>query len=283
VTSSATARLLCRLAVLSLALGTTLSVSAQNPGLTRMEENEMGDDERAKAHFRVGQSLYDAGRFNEAAEEWQKAFDLSQRSELLYNIYVAYRDGATSNDKAVVALQRFLELGQMDATRRLQLEARLGAMQEALARNAAPAPVEPEPTSVDPTPAPVAATEDSGGSSLVVPIVVMATGGVFLAVSAFAGLRAVAIESNLEDECMPNNVCPANVDLKNERDKGKTFVTINTVTGILGLAGVATGLVLLLLNSDDSESNSDTPDASTASLSLGCSDTGCSGVVQGTF
>lgn len=281
MTSSAAARLLGRLIVLLFALGTSLSASAQNQGITRIEENEMGDDERAKAHFRVGQSLYDAGRFNEAAEEWQKAFDLSQRSELLYNIYVAYRDAATSNDKAVAALQRFLELGELDATRRLQLEARLGAMQEALALNAAP--VEPAPASVEPAPAPVTATEDSGGSSLVVPIVVMATGGVLLAVSAFAGLRAIAIESNLEDECMPDNVCPASVDLKNERSKGKAFVTINTVTGILGLAGVATGLVLLLLNSGDSESATDTTDASTAGLSLGCSDTGCSGLVQGTF
>lgn len=281
--TSSTARLLCRLAALSIVISASLPVSAQNQGITRIEENEMGDDERAKAHFRVGQSLYDAGRFNEAAEEWQKAFDLSQRSELLYNIYVAYRDGATSNDKAVAALQRFLELGQMDATRRLQLEARLGAMQEALARNAAPAPVEPEPAPMEPTPAPVATTEDSGGSSLVVPIVVMATGGVFLAVSAFAGLRAIAIESGLEDDCMPNNVCPANVDLKSERDKGKTFVTINTVTGIVGLAGVATGVVLLLLNMNDNESADTTGEASASRVSFGCTDTGCTGVLQGTF
>lgn len=49
-------------------------------------------DEQARAHFRVGQSMYDAGRFAEAAHEFEEAFRLSQRSELLFNAYVAFRD-----------------------------------------------------------------------------------------------------------------------------------------------------------------------------------------------
>ena len=48
----------------------------------------MGDDdmkdEAAKAHFRLGQTLYDAGRFKAAAEEWEKAYQLSGRDELLH-------------------------------------------------------------------------------------------------------------------------------------------------------------------------------------------------------
>ena len=122
-----TFRSLCSLCGLLSLVSLSLSASAQDQGqgIIQMQENQMGNDERAKAHFRVGQSLYDAGRFNEAAEEWEKAFELSQRSELLYNVYVAYRDAASSTDKAIGALRRYLQLGQIEATRRLQLEARL--------------------------------------------------------------------------------------------------------------------------------------------------------------
>lgn len=257
----------------------------QGQGIIQMQENQMGDDERAKAHFRVGTSLYESGRFNEAAEEWQKAFELSQRSELLYNVYVAYRDAATSNDKAIAALRKYLELGRIEATRRLQLEARLRAMEEAAAQNptaAAPAettaaPETAAPAASEPQRAPVA----SEGSSSVLPIVLIAAGGALIVTSVITGLMVNGVESKLEDNC-PNDVCPASFDREGEVSKGNTLIALNAITGVTGVLAAGVGVVLLALGGGD-ESPTTNAQSSTPSLSLGCGAQGCTGALTTRF
>jgi hypothetical protein len=61
----------------------------QNGGVT--EERDLSD-QQARVHFRAGRGLYDAGRFEQAAQEFEQAYQLSQRPELLFNAYVAFRD-----------------------------------------------------------------------------------------------------------------------------------------------------------------------------------------------
>ena len=130
------------------------------PKLAQMRDADMSD-ERARAHFKAGTSLYESGRFPEAAEEWEQAFQLSQRAALLYNIYVAHRD-ASNLPKAIDALTRYLATNDADASQRLNLEARLRAMQTAQAATeeqkkaseanavAAPAPEAAPPASAPP-------------------------------------------------------------------------------------------------------------------------------------
>ncbi len=254
--------------------------SDQGQGIIQMQENQMGNDERAKAHFRVGTSLYEAGRFNEAAEEWQKAFELSQRSELLYNVYVAYRDAATSNDKAIGALRRYLELGTIEATRRLQLEARLRAMEEAQAQatqNAAPV-AEPAPVaSESPAPTTAANSTQAASPSNVGPIVLMASGGALLIASVITGVMANGVESDLEDKC-PDNLCPADVDLEGERSKGNTLIALNAITGVAGVLALGTGVVWMLMNGGSDETATSAP-----ALSFGCGMQGCAGQLATRF
>lgn len=245
----------------------------QNPGLIQMQEAEMGDDQRAKAHFRVGTTLYDAGRFNEAAEEWQKAFELSHRAELLYNVYVAYRDAASSNDKAIEALRRYLELGQIEPTRRIQLEARLKAAEEAQAEQ------NTQSTAAEPTPDPALQTSTSdapAGQSKVLPIVLMGAGGALLVVSVITGLMVNGVESDLEDSC-PGDRCPDSVDLDGKRSTGNTLIAVNAVTAITGVLSLGTGIVLYIL-----AGKSETPPAPTA-LNFGCTIDGCGGQFRGQF
>src|SRR4051794_20172946 len=57
------------------------------------QEQAMGAmDMEARQHFMIGKTLYDAGRFQQAAEEFDSAYQLSKRPQLLYNVYVAHRE-----------------------------------------------------------------------------------------------------------------------------------------------------------------------------------------------
>ena len=52
---------------------------------------------------------------------------MSKRPELLYNIYVAHRD-ANDAAAATAALRSYLELAEVEPSRRVNLEARLRAL-----------------------------------------------------------------------------------------------------------------------------------------------------------
>ena len=90
------------------------------------------DESEARMHFRVGRAYYDSGRFLEAAHEFEEAYRQSDRPQLLYNIFVAYRDAGRLQE-AMEALRRYLELVP-DAENRDQLTARLAAMERVAAR-----------------------------------------------------------------------------------------------------------------------------------------------------
>lgn len=92
-------------------------------------------DQRARQAFSIGREMYAAGRFAEAAQEFQTAYDLSHRSQLLYNLYIAYRD-SQQTERAAAALRQYLA-EVPDDPRRLQLEAGLQALDAQIAASAA--------------------------------------------------------------------------------------------------------------------------------------------------
>jgi hypothetical protein len=72
------------------------------------EEPAGGPDlELAKAHYRTGEIYYERNRFPDAAREFEEAFRLSKRPELLYNMGKSY-DGVGDHAKALGAYRRFL-------------------------------------------------------------------------------------------------------------------------------------------------------------------------------
>ncbi|HKP60338.1 MAG TPA: tetratricopeptide repeat protein, partial [Polyangiales bacterium] len=116
-----------------LLFGLTLStaeVRAEEGGTAA--ENE----ERARAHFRLGRAHYDNGDFAQAAVEFEEAYRISQRAALLYNIYLAYRD-ANDTRNAAESLRKYLAL-EKNIENRGQLEARLASLDRALADNPQP-------------------------------------------------------------------------------------------------------------------------------------------------
>lgn len=100
-----------------------------------MTEGRQLDDERAREHFRIATAYYDEGRFREAAAQFEEAYELSRRPELLYNAYIAYRDAHETAD-AARTLESFLAESP-DAPDRVNLQARLEELRRAVAEEEA--------------------------------------------------------------------------------------------------------------------------------------------------
>jgi tetratricopeptide (TPR) repeat protein len=247
-----------------------------------MDMSGMGDEE-AKSHFKVGKTLYEAGRFSEAASEFEKAYALSKKEQLLYNIYVAYRD-ASDLPHAIDALRSYLDAAQLEPDERVNLQARLRAMEEANARAAATKP-EPEtaPAVATPVPAPAeppaaavaapapAATQAAPSAHSPLPYVLAIGGGTLLAGGIVTGLIASSKIGKIEDDC-PHDMCPPKYGIADKRDSASAF---RTTSFVLAGAGVVTGVIgaVLLLNEGG--------ESAAASAALDCGPMGCS--VHGTF
>jgi tetratricopeptide (TPR) repeat protein len=276
------------LLVLLAALAAAPLVRADDgPGLANMGASDMSD-ERARAHFKAGTSLYESGRFPEAAEEWEKAYALSQRETLLYNIYVAHRD-ASDLAKAIDALQRYLATHDPDAAQRLNLDARLRSMQAALAaqeqKRASDAPAQPaEPTAA--TPPPGTASSDSSDSSgagaglPVLPLALVITGGALVTGGLVTGLLTQSKVSEIEGDC-PRDVCPSGYDLDTPRDSARTLATLTDV--LLASGAVISGVgIVLWLTSDGAPNEAPAAGASARLMPrFACSTDGCVAVVRG--
>jgi tetratricopeptide (TPR) repeat protein len=201
------------------------------------------DEQKARGHFRLGRAHYDNGDFAEAAVEFEAAYRISQRSALLYNIYLAYRD-ASDTRHAADALRKYLKLEQT-VENRGQLESRLAALDRSLAESpaAGPTPVAPiapiapvqapaaqpaaaQPTAAQPavaeaatvqptaaTPSELSAPEPSAsndehpaaaGPNQLVPMVLMGTGGALILGSVVTGVMTLSKHNTLSNA---SNAC----------------------------------------------------------------------------
>ena len=263
-----------------------------------------GSDEEARMHFRLGRAYYDSGRFEEAANEFQQAYELSQRPQLLYNVFIAHRDAGELGE-AIEALETYLELVP-DAVGRESLEARLQSMRrlhrqqqaarEAQGREGTQGSAQEgtgtgegtdtgEGTGTetgagtetgtggdelgegDGTGAPPPEIGDDGGGTNLVPWVVMGVGGAIMAGAIVTGVLALGAESQLEEEC-PDDACTSS-DWMDTRDTGKTMATLTDVLLITGGLTVAAGAALLFLLDDGGSVERD------PTLSAACTTDGC--------
>jgi hypothetical protein len=95
-------------------------------------EQDMGDIQ-ARGHFRLGRQYYEQGRFADAAQEFEIAYGLSGRGQLLYNVYLAYRD-AQDLPNAARALRGYLT-SVPDAPDHDHLQARLTQLEQSVTRD----------------------------------------------------------------------------------------------------------------------------------------------------
>ena len=65
------------------------------------------NDSEAKALFIAGRDAFEAGRFETALDQWQKAYELSRRPGLQHNIGLAH-DRLRHDDQALTAFKAYL-------------------------------------------------------------------------------------------------------------------------------------------------------------------------------
>jgi len=240
----------------------------QNGGMT--EERELADD-RARAHYRAGRSLYDVGEFSQAAREFEAAYRLSQRPELLFNAYVAYRDANELAD-AVRNLGAYLDLVP-DAPDRVNLQARLASMSRALeeqrAREEALAAQENGP--VEPVSQPPR-------EPAVWPWVLTGLGSAMVVTGAVTGIAALTEADSLAGECA-NGLCPPSVDLESRRG---TVEALGIATDVLLFGGAAVALLGVVLGVALDDSGAE-PDQGQPELNAACSPTGCAASLRTRF
>lgn len=219
-------------------------------GVAAMRREELSD-EAAMSLFNAASSLYEAGRFLDAAEQFEAAYELSPRPSLLFNAYLAYRD-AGRNQSAVRALAAYLE-GAPDAPDAERLTARLAAMRDSANQDAeaeAEAAAERERLAAAAAAAEQRAEEERQRAEeaeerrpSTLGIVIAATGGAALVAGAATALVANGRFTTLQEDC-PTEFCSTRAELE-ENAPGIRRIQRATDVLLFGGAAVAiTGLVL---------------------------------------
>jgi tetratricopeptide (TPR) repeat protein len=211
------------------------------------EDDKLDRELEAKQHFQLGSTFYDSGRFREAAEEFDEAYRLSGRPQLLYNLYVAYRDDGRLAE-SVEALSAYLK-AVPDAPDRINLRARLESMQAQLAarrKREAEAQRAGEAPAVMAEPA-----DDVPPARSVVPWVLMGAGSALVVASIGTGLAAKSGSDELAEACNDDRQCPASEQDAIDRTRRLAITTDALWAG--GAAVAVTGLVLWLTGALDRE------------------------------
>lgn len=275
--------------LLSLLLSSVTSVARVHAqaAATTSEEAGLSGDEEARMRFELGRRYYDTGRFEDAAREFSEAHRLSGRAELLYNLFLAYRD-AGDDVHAVETLRAYLptlEAGE----RRTQLEARLRVLEQRLAGGADEGEGEGGGEGVvegsqgggggegEVAPPPnEGASSSSGGGLGVIPWVVIGVGGALIVGSVITGVLALDARSSLERMCAADGSCPPGFE--DTQSNGQALAITTDVLWITGALAAGTGVVLAILDMTSGSSTSDH-----ATLGGACTADGCFASLQGRF
>ena len=86
----------------------------------------------AKRHFDRGQKLFTLGKFDQALDEYQKAFDASPIPDFLYNIGQCHRN-LGNYEQAIFSFKRFLQLDP-EAENRDKVEIIIDELEDKLER-----------------------------------------------------------------------------------------------------------------------------------------------------
>lgn len=117
--------------VAALALIVTVALSS----VASAQEVSADDDRAAREAFQRGQAAFDDGAFEDALTEFQRAWELSHRPALLYNVGVA-ADRLRRTSQALEAFEQYVDLVP-DAPNRREVEGRIRVLREARGREVA--------------------------------------------------------------------------------------------------------------------------------------------------
>ncbi len=208
--------------------------------------------EAAKAHFAAGSAYYDQANYADAVKEFNEAFRLSKRTDLLYNIAVCY-ERLNDLDNAIATLKRYLT-ERPDAPDRVTIQSRVANLEK---RKSQPptVPVTPPPE-VAPTPPPpaivapppVEPVQRRGGAKWYVPGAVLLVSGLGVGIASLGtGLAAHGIYNDLKVACPTMMNCDPS--LRADHDRGVALGLSSDVLMGVGIAAGVTGVILLIVQS----------------------------------
>lgn len=232
-------------------------------GLPRLAaaENELADAE-ARALYRAGTVAFEEGRFADALGHFQRSYELSGRSELLYNVASA-ADRARQDQVALDAYERFLATSTPEPRLRARVENRIRelrtALAEAEAREAARraaderARADAERASAAPTatePAPVADVDDEPRSSKPLALSLVGGGAAVAAAGAVVLALGARDRSKVEGPEPGTPWTPSHDRAYDHAPRRLTSGAILVPVGVLGAVGGAITLVSTARGSD---------------------------------
>ncbi len=245
----------CLLTAVALVLVTAIAPLAR-------AQSDRASDADARTQFDAGRAAYDEGRFEEAASAFRRAYVLSPRYQLLYNIGQAELR-AGHDDRALGAFEGFLRQAPEDDPRRSEVQERAKVLRDMGVKPAeamtADAPSEaatgsPEAAKVSEPPPPV----EEPSRSKVGPWVMIGAG----AAGVIAGAVLMGVGVSKAHEVTDAKVGSHWSELKDTGDKANILWGVGLAATAVGLAAVGGGVAWSLVGSRDKEPSAE------ASLSL---------------
>lgn len=276
-------------------LGTTLgalavlAVSLAAGGTAHAAELTPQQKAEMKSLYERATRAYDVGKYAEAIEEYQKAYEIGGDPPMLYNIAQSYRLNDQPGE-AVRFYRRYLQRAPQ-ARNREDVERKIADLERSIeerrkaqaAVTPPPAPAVPPPISVNPSsgaivgpPAPIAVPppETVTGNATVGDLTQTApppeehmsssrkiVGWAFIGGGILAGAGAGV--AALISKGKSDNVTKASMagDYFNPKDQttGKNANTVAVVASIVGGAAVVTGVIVLLTGGSSSEGGAEAP------------------------
>ncbi|WP_181232907.1 hypothetical protein [Enhygromyxa salina] len=224
----------------------------------------------ARAAYESGETAYRLGRFEDAAVSFERAYELSGLSDILYNIGLAHlrwydvdvdikhlRRAKVVFQNYVIEIQKNPDLGDLD-----EAESLIAQIDEKIAADGGAA----EPPQQDPQPAPVVEGPDPGKKLRLGGGISMGLGGALIVGGVVSGvlfgLRGQGLEDDLNAEydarnemgCVENDPRPdceaIFARISDFRSRGQASnnlaIGLGASLGAIGLIGVAVGAVLFV-------------------------------------
>jgi hypothetical protein len=216
-------------------------------------------DDLAHAHFESGAAYLEQADYDSALREFNAAYDLSKRAEILLNVATVYERMGKLKD-AVSALERYLAQepqGEHAETVKIRVENLKKRLDSEPAPSAAPSPTPPPaappPAAPAPNPAPPPApAEPTAHASRMPAYVLFAAGGAFAVGSIVTGIVAESEHSNAEKTCSPN--CT-----DSQLSTGRAMAVTSTVLTGTAVVAAAVGAVLFFGSGSDEHTASVRP------------------------
>lgn len=250
---------------------------ATTPGLGLSMRMTAEPDKPPEVLYEEGKKAYRLGKFAEAVQKWEEAYDKSERSLLLYNISLAYKGlyGITGDvedlRKARAVMKNFLVIAQADPEIDPDdAEERIAEIDGLIADAEANAP-KPEPTAGDPPPpadeprAIMPEGPDPGRTLRIAGASSMGGGGLFIVTGSVLGIYFGVRGQEFSDELRQlqadrDGVCDGNegsatcvqqdANIETARNNGrKANLGLGLALGIgggLGLVALTAGAILFV-------------------------------------